>query len=72
MFGETVIDTQMSLFDNPADLMGKRTGSGALRIHYPGDRPKYKWRYFLPKQLESMRSRTLPGIGQRVLEMLTF
>lgn len=35
----------------------KRTRSGALRIPYPGDRSKYKWRYFLPKQLESMRSR---------------
>lgn len=35
----------------------KRTRCGALRIPYPGDRPKYKWRYFLPKQLESMRSR---------------
>ena len=37
----------------------KRTRSGALRIPYPGDRSKYKWRYFLPKQLESMRSRKL-------------
>lgn len=35
----------------------KRTRSGALRIPYPGDRSKYKWRYFLPKQLESMRPR---------------
>lgn len=35
----------------------KLTRSGALRIPYPGDRSKYKWRYFLPKQLESMRSR---------------
>lgn len=35
----------------------KLTRSGALRIPYPGDRTKYKWRYFLPKQLESMRSR---------------
>ena len=31
--------------------------SRPLRIPYPGDRSKYKWRYFLPKQLESMRSR---------------
>ena len=37
----------------------KRTRSGALRIPYPGDQSKYKWRYFLPKQLESMRSRKL-------------
>lgn len=37
----------------------KRTKSGALRIPYAGDRSKYKWRYFLPKQLESMRSRKL-------------
>lgn len=37
----------------------KRTKSGALRIPYPGDRYKYKWRYFLPTQLESMRSRRL-------------
>ena len=35
----------------------KLTRSGALRIPKPGDRTKYKWRYFLPKQLESMRSR---------------
>ena len=43
----------------------KRTRSGALRIPYPGDRSKYKWRYFLPKQLESMRSRKLmEGIPQ--------
>ncbi|MCQ2149691.1 MAG: transposase [Bacteroidales bacterium] len=35
----------------------KLTRNGALRIPYPGDRSKYKWRYFLPKQLESMRSR---------------
>ena len=35
----------------------KRTGSGALRIPYPANRSKYKWRYFPPKQLESMRSR---------------
>ncbi len=37
----------------------KRTRSGALRIPYPGDRSKYKWRYFLPQQLESMRSRKM-------------
>ena len=37
----------------------KRTKGGALRVPNPGDRSKYKWRYFLPKQLESMRSRKL-------------
>ena len=37
----------------------KRTKGGSLRVPNPGDRSKYKWRYFLPKQLESMRSRKL-------------
>lgn len=37
----------------------KRTKGGLLRVPNPGDRSKYKWRYFLPKQLESMRSRKL-------------
>ena len=37
----------------------KTTKSGALRIPYPRAGSKYKWRYFLPKQLESMRSRKL-------------
>ena len=40
-------------------VKAKRTRSGALRIPYPGERSKYKWRYFLPKQMESMRSRKL-------------
>lgn len=37
----------------------KTTRSGALRIPHPGEGGRYKWRYFLPKQLESMRSRQL-------------
>ncbi len=37
----------------------KMTGGGALRIPYPKKESRYKWRYFLPKQLESMRSRRL-------------
>ena len=37
----------------------KTTRSGALRIPHPRAGGRYKWRYFLPKQLESMRSRQL-------------
>ena len=35
----------------------KLTGGGALRIPHPGGGAKNRWRYFTPKQLESMRSR---------------
>lgn len=37
----------------------KTTRGGALRIPHPKAGGRHKWRYFLPKQLESMRSRRL-------------